>query len=240
MKRLSILTLIFASLFAFFFLLLIFFRIPFPLYPLMSYQDVLDLLTPLVLIPLYWFLFKSATRGETTGAEEIAFMVIAALWVLGQGMHLSVNSVNNLIEALAEKQVIDITDTDIYRLAYFYDEHLSHFVWHAGILGLAAFLIQREWHRPVGTSVSWRATAFGGLIHGFTIFCLVLEGQTIPLGFPFAAIIILLILIWGRQKLGQQPLLAFFFIAFSAATVLFVGWGMYWGGFPQFTDVGLI
>lgn len=240
MKRLSILTLIFVVFFAFFFLLLILFRTPFPPYPLMSYQDVLDLLTPLVLIPLYWLLFKSATRGKTTGAEEIAFMLLAALWVLGQGMHLSVNSVNNLIEALAKKQVVDITGTDIYRLAYFYDEHLSHFVWHSGILGLAAFLIYREWHRPIGISVSWLATAFGGLIHGFTIFCFVLEGQTIPLGFPFVAIITLLTLIWGRQKLGQQPLLAFFFTAFLVATLLFVGWGVYWGGFPQFTDVGLI
>ena len=54
MKRLSLLTLRFAVLSVVFFLLLIFFRIPFTLYPLMSYQDALDVLTPLVLIPLYW------------------------------------------------------------------------------------------------------------------------------------------------------------------------------------------
>jgi hypothetical protein len=240
MKRLSLLPLVFAIMFAFFFLLLIFFRIPFPLYPLMSYQDILDLLTPLVLIPLYWLLFKSAARGESPRAEEIAFMVLAALWVLGQGMHLSSNSINNLIEALAKKGVIDITGTDIYRLAYLLDEHLSHYIWHTGIMGLAALLIYREWQRPAGTRPLWWATALGGLIYGFTFFCLVLEGQTVPLGLPFAVIITLLTLIWGRQKLGQQPLLAFFFFAFLLATLLFTGWGFYWGGFPQFTDVGLI
>lgn len=33
-------------------LLIIFLRVPFGLYPLMSYQDAIDLLTPLVLIPI--------------------------------------------------------------------------------------------------------------------------------------------------------------------------------------------
>ncbi len=44
MKRLSLLTLVFTLCSIVFFLLLIFFRIPFPLYPLMSVQDALDLL----------------------------------------------------------------------------------------------------------------------------------------------------------------------------------------------------
>ncbi len=44
MKHLSLLTLVFSILFAVFFLLLVFFRIPFPPYPLISYQDVFDIL----------------------------------------------------------------------------------------------------------------------------------------------------------------------------------------------------
>ena len=63
MKRLSLLTLVFAILSVVFFLLLIFLRTPFGLYPLMSYQDALDLLTPLILIPIYWLLFRFAARG---------------------------------------------------------------------------------------------------------------------------------------------------------------------------------
>ena len=63
MKRLSLLTLVFAVLSMVFFLLLVFFRIPFPPYPLMSWQDALDILTPLALIPVYWLLFKYA-EGE--------------------------------------------------------------------------------------------------------------------------------------------------------------------------------
>jgi hypothetical protein len=56
MKRLSFLSLVFAILFAVFFLGPPFLNMQFSLYPLMKIADVFDLLTPLVLIPLYWLL----------------------------------------------------------------------------------------------------------------------------------------------------------------------------------------
>jgi hypothetical protein len=79
-----------------------------------------------------------------------------------------------------------------------------------------------------------------GLIHGFTIFCVFLEGQAVLLGLPFTMIFTLLVLIWGRKKLSQRPLLAFFSIMCLVAVSLFLGWGLYWGGFPEFSAVGLI
>jgi hypothetical protein len=240
MKHLSLLTLVFSILFAVFFLLLVFIRIPFPPYPLISYQDVFDILTPLVLIPLYWLLFKYSASGESRLAEEITFMVLAAVWVLGQGMHLAANSIDNLAQGLAREGGINIIRTDIYTLTYFLDEYLSHSLWHAGILGLTALLIYREWRRPAGVKTIWWATISAGLIYGFTSFCIFLEGQTVLLGLPFTVIIILLTLIWGREKLAQQPLLGFFFVACLVAAVLLIGWGVYWGGFPQFSDVGLL
>ena len=240
MKRLSLLILLFAILSIIFFLLLIFFRIPFVLYPLMSVQDALDRLTPLVLIPIYWLLFRHAARNRSSQVEEYAFMVLSAVWVLGQGMHLSANSINNLAEALAMQQVIDITGTDIYKLTYFYDEHLSHYLWHSGILGLAALLIYHEWRQPAGIATTWWIAVTAGILYGFTYFCIFLEGGTVVLGLPFVIGILLLVSVWGRHKLGQQPVLAFFFIACLVAFLFFVGWGIYWGGFPQFSEVGLI
>ena len=240
MKQLSLLTLVFAVLSLVFFLLLIFFRIPLPPYPLMSYQDVLDILTPVVLIPVYWLLFKYAGGEGSKLWEEIAFMVLAALWVEGQGMHLAANSIDNLIEGLASRQVIDILQTDIYQLTYFFDEHLSHYLWHIGVVGLAALLIYRDWRRPDSIATQWWAAILAGLIYGFTLFCIFLEGQTVVLGLPFVVIITLLGLIWGRRHLTHKPVLAFFFISCLIAAVLFGGWGLYWGGFPQFSEVGLI
>ena len=240
MRRLSLLTLLFAILSLVFITLLVFLRIKFPLYPLVSYQDVFDILTPLVLIPVYWLLFRQSAGNENSLGEEIAFMVLAAVWVEGQGMHLSANSIDNLIDALARSRVIDIKTTDIYHLTYFFDEHLAHYMWHIGILGLAALLIYHEWRHPVGLVTGWSAAIPAGIIYGFTYFCDFIEGQTVALGLPFALAIVLFGLTWGRSKLSQRPVLAFFFVTCMVAFLLFAGWGLYWHGFPQFSDVGLI
>jgi hypothetical protein len=240
MSRQSLLTLVLAFLSVVFFQLLIFFRFSFSLYPLMSYQDAFDLLTPLVLIPVYWLLFKAAAGEAPSLREEMAFMVLAALWVLGQGMHLSSNSIDNLIEGLARRQVVDIRPTDIYQLAYFFDEHLSHYLWHLGVLGLAALLIYREARRPTGAATAWWAAIVAGILYGFLYFCIFLEGQTVVLGLPCALVLVAYCLISERRKLAQRPVLAFFFVACLLALLLFTGWGLYWRGFPQFSDVGLI
>jgi hypothetical protein len=239
MKRLSIRTLVFAILSLVFFLLLIFFRQPYPAYPLMSVQDILDLLTPLVLIPIYWMLFRSTGR-EDWKTEEAAFMVLAALWVMGQGIHLAANSINNLAGELAGEQVIDISGTSLDQLIYFLDEILSHYLWHLGVIGLAVLLIYREWLRPADDQTVWWAAISGGLLYGFTCFCIFLEGQTAAIGFPFSILISVFVLIWGRKKLTHQPILAFFFISFLVTVLLFSGWGLYHGSFPEFSDVGLI
>jgi hypothetical protein len=240
MKRISVLALVFAILSLIFFLGLVFLRTPFSPYPLMSYQDALDLLTPLILIPIYWLMFKYASGKPSHLSEELAFLAIAVFWVLGHGMHLAANSINNLAGKLASSREIDILGTNIYALTYFYDERLSHYLWHVGILGMIGLLVYREWRSPAGTQTVWWATLVAGVIYGFTYFCIFLEGQTVLLGLPFAVIITLLTLLWGRKRLAKGPLLAFFFVSCLLATILFIGWGLYWGGFPEFSEVGLI
>lgn len=237
MKRLSLLTLVFAVVFVIFLVLLIFLRIPFTLYPLMSWQDAIDILTPLVLIPLYWLMFKYGSEKDSTLAEEIGFMVLAALWVAGQGMHLSANSVNNLSEGLAKNQVIDILSTDIYKLTYFYDEHLSHYLWHIGILTLSALLILREWRGPLGKTANLGLVIPAGIIHGFTIALISLEGQTALLGFPFSIAVSLVILFWGFKGLRQRPIRLFFFITFLLAALIFLVWLILQGRFIEPTEV---
>jgi len=238
-RGLASLTLAFALLSLVFLVLLVFLRTPFPFNPLVSWQDVLDLLTPLVLIPIYWLLFRRGSRGSSPAAD-IAFMVFAGAWVLGHGLHLSANSIDNLAEGLARRRELDITGSSVYRLIYFFDERLSHPIWHLGMLGLAALLMLGEARDPAGEATRWWVATAAGLIYGFAFFCIFLEGQTVGLGLPFAAIVAALTLIRGRRTLGERPLAAFFGLACLVAFLLFLGWGLYWKGFPQFTDVGWI
>jgi hypothetical protein len=234
------LTLIFSVISLIFFILLVFLRIDFPFFQLMSYQDVLDLIFPLIMLPIYWWMFRAASNLALTTSGEIAFIVLAGLWAEGHGMHLPSNSINNLIGALSHQGAIDVTGTDIYQLTYFYDEHLSHIIWHLGAVGLAALILYREWHQPAGVPTLWWSSILAGIIYGFTLFSIFLEGGTVIIGLPFTLIVVLLALLAGRRKLAIQPMLAFFFIACLFAFFLFTGWGIYWGGFPQFSEVGLI
>ena len=239
-KHLSLITLVFAVISFVFLILLIIFRYPFGPYPLISYQDALDLLTPLVLIPIYWLLFRYASSQRSSLAEEIVFIILAVFWVEGHGVHLAANSINNLIDSLAKSQVVDIKTTDIYHLTYFYDEYLSHNLWHIGILGLAALLIYREWKQPSKIQTTWWATILAGVIYGFTYFSIFLEGKNVLMGFPFAILVVVFIWISARKNLHNRPIQAFFFVSCLLAFVLFAGWGLYWGGFPEFSDVGII
>ena len=232
MRRLSPLTLIFAFLSLVFFLLLIFLRIPFSPYPLMSYQDALDILTPLILLPIYWMIYKNLTSSRGTRGSEMAFMIFAGFWAAGQGMHLSANSINNLVGTLAKQASLDVTGTPLFALTYFYDEDLSHYLWHIGVIGLAALLVFEAWRQPAAERTDWRMVIPASILYGVVLFCIFLEGNTLPIGLPFLVMVTLLVMFARRDKLRMQPVLAFFFAACLIALALITGWRVYWGCLP--------
>lgn len=205
---------------------------PFPAYPNMHWADVFDLFTPLVLIPLYWLLFTDSGQRDRRLPLVIWFLLFSALWVLGQGMHLAANSINNLLGS---------GSTDVNELVHFYDEVLSHYLWHAGIIAISGLLIF------VSTSsgnqaepLRWRVVIPSALLYGMTFFLATIEGGTVPLGVPLTILLIVAVLISRRHQLRTQNLVAFFFMAYVFAAILFSGWYAYWGGFPQFSEVGLL
>ncbi|MFC1921477.1 hypothetical protein ACFLYQ_07125 [Chloroflexota bacterium] len=199
----------------------------------MKAGDVFDILTPLVLIPLYWMLFRLDENKAPGFRENILFIILAAFWIEGQGMHLAANSIGHLTGAME--------GSDLYRLSYFYDEVLSHYLWHFGIVGLSALVVFRQWRNPFNEDkpVLW-LPVLAGIIHGFTLFVIVVEAQTAPLGIPYAVLATLFGVIWGRKRFRQQPLLLFFFITGVVAVVLFIIWAIIWGGLPEFSAVGII
>jgi len=226
MARLIRLTLVFALLFAVLIIGLPFLSSQFGPYPLMKTQDAVDLLTPLVLIPVYWLLLQLEPGRSPRQVETIIFLILAALWVEGQGMHLAANSIGHLTEAF--------TGSDAAALTYFYDEVLSHYMWHAGVIGLSLLLLYRQWKNPFEGLRSGLGTETGaGILHGLNYGLMVLEGETTPIGVPAAALVVIFVLALGRGRLRQQPLLAFFFVAYLTATILFLIWRVYWGSFIE-------
>lgn len=236
-RRASVLILALAFFSMALFLGLVLLRVPFPLERRISYQDVLDLLTPLVLLPVYWLILRhTATPGPGRGIG-LAFVVLSAVWAMGHGLHLSANSIANLI---ASRGPPTGSVTDIADLTHLWDEVLSHYLWHAGVVGLAVLLVLAEWRSPTRVQVAWVPTAVAGVVYGVTLFSIFLEGQTLPLGMPFVASTTVACAFWGRRAIRERPVLAFVASSCAVALLLLAGWGLYWGGFPQFSDVGLI
>jgi hypothetical protein len=226
------LMLLFALAFVIFFVLPAFLDTPFPPYPLMKVGDAFDLLTPIVLIPLYWALFTQVSPVPPKPIAVIAFLLLAALWVLGQGMHLAANSIGHQLEALK--------DTHAYTLTYFYDEVLSHYLWHLGVFGLSALLMVLDVRSP-GTANGRILTQLpAALLYGFNFFLIIIEGQTWPAGLPFAVLAGFLPLLLQRQELAAKPILAAFTLAHLIAVLLTVGWWIYWGEPVEFSAVGII
>jgi hypothetical protein len=118
MSRLSRYILLFSVTFAVFLLAPAFLGGQFPIYPLMTWGDALDILTPLVLLPMYWLLFWYGSGEKLKLGESLIFVVLAAMWAEGQGMHLSANSIGHLLE--------EVVHGDAFILTSFYDEKLSH------------------------------------------------------------------------------------------------------------------
>jgi hypothetical protein len=233
MKRLSVMTLVFAIAFTVFFMAPPLLSKQFGFYPLVKVGDVVDIFTPLILIPLYWMLFRLGTDRTLGLAGILVFLLFAAFWVEGQGMHLAANSINHLLAG--------VEDSSAYVLAHFYDEVLSHYMWHFGIFGLSAIIVFRQLRHPFAEdqAVS-RVIILAGIIHGFTLFVIVIEGGTAWLGVPCIVLAALLGSIWGWRRFRQQPLLLFFYVSCLVATLFFAIWGVYWGGLPEFSEVGII
>jgi hypothetical protein len=204
----------------------------FPPYPLMRVADVFDLLTPLVLLPLFWLLFRFAAQDTATTRLNLIFMVFAAFFALGQGIHLAANSIGHLTAA--------IPGSDILGLTSFYDETLSHYLWHFGVIGLSAVIAFRQVQGSCDENAFTLTNTLGGAIYGFVFFAMVIEGVTAPMGLPFAAAFVIISLVYARKTLRRQPVVSFFLLGYLVALVLFGIWGIWQHGLPEFSKVGLI
>lgn len=232
-RRLSTFALLFSILFAIFVLGPPFLGFNFGPYPLMKVADVMDLLTPLLVLPFYWLLFRVSAGRSATTEENVAFMVLVGFFALGQGTHLAANSIGHLTEGL--------TGTDVFKLTAFYDEKLSHYLWHFGVIGLSLLLMYRQRKNPFSQSgTMYPACIAAGTLYGFTFFAMVIEGATWPMGLPLAVLAAVLGAAWIRRRGSQQPLVLTFFLAYSLALVLFAVWAIWQHGLPEFSKVGFI
>jgi len=205
--------------------------------PDMKWQDVLDLATPIVMLPAYWLLIRQpGWAPDLDRSELVLFLGLGAVWAEAQGMHLAANSIDNLVAGQTAAPAVP--------LIHMFDEIVSHYLWLLAIVGLAALAYVRERRHPLLVGPADPAglvvEAIAGLIYGFTFFDVVVEGGTGAFGIPTAAALTIIPLLVSRGRLRREPVGAFVFVGHLSAIVLFAAWWVYWGGqLPQFTEVGL-
>ena len=180
------------------------------------WADWIDLLTPYVVTGTA----AAALRGAgTTRGTWTVFWLAATTYTLGKGLHVAANSVGNALPG---------EDPDVVHL---WDETVGHYVWFAGFALLVAVLaVAMADRRPRG--------GLGGhlvaLAVGFTHFTNSVEGQTPWFGIGTS----LVFLLWGlftRDGMGR-----YLMTAYGPSLALFVAFGVWQGGFPEFSELGWI
>jgi hypothetical protein len=175
------------------------------------WADWIDLILPYLVVGSA----GAALAGVATPRRVwLLFGFAAVLYTQGQGIHLAANSIGNVAPG---------------EPAHLWDEVIGHYLWYGGLAGLVAALglALGDLARP-----SWRVSLPLTLLFGFTVFTNSIEGGTALLGLVTGGAF----LVWGLYR--RERLLGLLVPTYGLALVALAGWGIYWLGFPQFSELG--
>ena len=177
------------------------------------WADWIDLATPYAVVAL------AAAALAASGAHRRAWIVFglgAIVYTQGHGIHLAANSIGN----------VDPGDA-----AHLWDEVVGHYNWYGGLTLVVAALALALDAAPEPQSL-WRFPL--ALAYGFTVFDNSIEGGTPVLGLAAGAVFVA----WGLRRRARAPFLLV--PSYGVAFAALAGWGIYWRGFPQFSELGWI
>jgi hypothetical protein len=197
-------------------------------------QEAADLLTPLIVIPLAWYVFD--LTGGLGRMGLVAFLVIAAVWIEGQAIHLATNAIGDAVPPDAVESFVRTAPGD---LDHWLDETMSHWMWHGAWVALSILLVgaASRTQRAPAAGISMTAAA-AGFVHGATFFVVTVEGVTTLLGIPASIVLLSWSARLARRGLAGRPVVVFFLVASVATLVGYVGWAALHGGtLPEFTKL---
>ena len=199
-------------------------------------QEAADLFTPLVVMPLAWLVLDLA--GGLGRRGLVAFLVVAAVWIEGQGIHLAANAIG---DAFPTDAVHGFYATPPGDLDLWLDETLSHWMWHAAWVALTLMILAAATRTAVSSGDGPSLTAaIAGVIHGITFFFVTVEGVTTMLGIPASILILAWSVLAARRGLARRPIVTFLLVTTSATLLGYAVWAAlnHWT-LPEFSKVGL-
>jgi hypothetical protein len=211
-----------------------------------TYGDILDFVTPFAVIPVVFFLHSRICRigsdpvSPTEYPNHMSKIVLGVgliLYVEGHGLHLSANSLARLFDR--------IKNPEFFNVAYLFDEIISHYVWDLGVFLISIALIIASYRIPrlSQSPQNYCLICAGAACYGFTFTVNGIEGQTVVFAIP-AALLGVVVSGGKRFKISQDlvsnPIRMFFLLAYTISLFLFVYWGIWHSGYPQFSELGWI
>lgn len=175
-----------------------------------EWQDWIDLLTPYAVVGCALAALAAAGADRRTWVLALGGTIA---YVQGHGIHLAANSVSN---ALGKEQPI-----------FLWDEVVGHYLWYGGLFVLVAALALSLLDRPATSAWRWPLA----LLFGLTSATNGIEGQTAL----FSLVVAIGFAAWGWRR-RSSLLLA----SYGLTALLIAGWGIYWQGFPEFSELGWI
>ena len=212
--------------------------------PIPYYSIVNTLLVSLSLWLLYYYLFlrlvgKDPTLPLTKKISYVKALFLSSLWVgwMGEAIHFTADTIGNFMKPNPADPA--------WRLTYFLDEILGHIlayfaVFVMGILGV--MLEMQHKSSPIGKK-GVIALGLIGMLTGMGWAVALIEGKAARTFLPLMIIFSGAVLLWASlrdESLKEKPWSLFFVIVNMVALILTLGWGMYWGKFVQFSELGLI
>lgn len=197
-------------------------------------QDILTMLNPLLLIPLFYVIFLVDVDQLPNARMHIVFLLVATVYIHGDGYHLAANAIHRYEEGLVGEDLQDVV--------YLYDEELGHYYPYSGLVGLHLLWLYRQSQLPFDETFSGCSTTgliLFGLIHGFVLFITFIEGK-----FAIPAIIFFALVaaygVFQRKRLRSDPIFLFTLAYGVTGLILMVVWAIWQGGFPELTEAGVV
>lgn len=191
-------------------------------------QELLDLFTPVVVLPIAWLVLSLG--GRLDGRAAVAFAATAGLWAGAHGIHLAANAIGDAFPAGAARDAFYATAAG--ELDHFLDEDIGHWAWHAAWALLSVLLVVtairlRPFPQP-STSATVTA-AVAGVVHGATFAIVTTEGGTAGLGIPLS-LALLGAAGYGLRTRSRHPTLVFLAVSSAVTLVAYLGWALANGG----------
>src|SRR5689334_21894131 len=127
-----------------------------------TWQEAVDLLTPVAVILPLWLVFERA--GATTTRVRLVVLAIAAMWIAAQGLHLGTNAIGDLFDPGAPREAFYATPPGALDL--WFDEVLSHWLWHIAWAALLLELVVVVARRPASVDAPDRGDSILATVGG--------------------------------------------------------------------------